>query len=102
MKHYIKTSENSDYFSLFVENFDSNLKIDLKKQDFIFIESIVLTNDNFNIVFNKDPNTDLFVYAGHQHFNKNLNFNLVLEDLYLWIRDLEIKYYGRQILDYCS
>lgn len=102
MKYYISPSKDKTTFNLFLENFDSNLKIDLKKSNFMFIESIIFSNENFYIIFTKNPLTNLFQYNSCQRFNDSLNFNLIAEDLYLWIREMEIKYYGEQILNIAS
>lgn len=102
MNYYMKPASANPYFNLFLEDFDSNLKIDLKKSSFIFIQSIIFSNKNFIIIFTKDPKTNLLQYHSCQKFNSELNFNLILEDLYLWVREMEIKYYGEQILNIAS
>ena len=102
MKYKLEMSNSNNGFVLYIDQFDSNLRIDMPYKQFIFVEKIIFNNSNFNITFKKDPKSELFHFLTCNRFEKHLNSSLILEDLYLWIRSLESKYYGEYIFNNSS
>ena len=97
MKYEVKPIRQ-DLKLISVPQFNPDHQIDVKPSVLNLTKMIHVKNDDYEVFLIKN-NTPLFEISDYLVFNDAINQDDMIEQVYTWIRTMEIKYYGTEIID---
>lgn len=100
MKHQIAI-EHSNKKHLKVSNFDNKMRIDLKRTTMDSLSKISLNSKEAQLTFERTDN-ELFTLIRYNCLAPHLEHDTIIEEAYLWLREMELKFYGEKIFNYQS
>ena len=90
------TNSNKNHLS--IDQFDAGKQIDIKRSAMDTINKISLKTSFAYMTFAK-ADGGLFTLICYNPLATNLDHDSILGEAYLWIRELELKFYGQEVFN---